>query len=409
MLSLGWRRLSRVDRCFLWWAGLIALGWSLNRLRECFTPGNAADVILDFARLVSWHVGIGGVLVTAAALALGARRGPRAAETAVRRGNLALGRVVLVLCIMLVTGEAFLRVVFHEGASFSNNSGPIVQLFMRHYYRLNHFGSRGPEASGPKEPGRFRILVQGDSVTFGQGIQDAKDTYLSVLLNALNQEAPGRFEMAVLAQPGREIDGHLEQLELHGQEIGPDVIIYQWYPNDMELDKRQRPKVRGRFWTRWFLDPWLEAHSYAWWFLDDRLTTLLPTAPTSYTTYMNASFAPGTPKWKRFVMVFHRWSAQATSLSPRVLMVLYPHPEGPMGRRYVFRDIHDRVMQLAAASGIQTIDVLQTMDDVTDWNQTRVSRFEDHPNVSMHQRMADALSAAIHTQWPELFELERTK
>ena len=62
-------------------------------------------------------------------------------------------------------------------------------------------------ASGPKRPGIIRILVQGDSITYGVGVSDYKELYPYQLLKKLNAEGE-KYEMLSIGVPGRETDGH---------------------------------------------------------------------------------------------------------------------------------------------------------------------------------------------------------
>ena len=108
------------------------------------------------------------------------------------------------LLAMFIIGEGFLRWVFRDGMSFGNHVGPIVERFERDF-KVNRFDgpSRGPEIWGDKPPSQVRILFQGDSVTWGQGLKDEDDLYTSRLLAHLKSENP-QIEGAVLAKPGRD-------------------------------------------------------------------------------------------------------------------------------------------------------------------------------------------------------------
>lgn len=397
-------QMSPAEQWFVGWTVLIGLGLLLGGIREISGPGSW-DVWVESTRFICWHLGLIGVVMTAGALALSRRLGRKGAVRWVQRANLTWLKILLALVIGFSTGEVFLRVVFHDGASFSDDHGPIVRRFTR-YYAQNRFRSRGPDTAGPKAVGRVRLMMQGDSITFGQGVKDSQDIYPSILLDALNRAVPGRFEMAMLAHSGAEIDAHLQQLRTLGTLIDPDLIIYQWYANDMELDKTLRPKVRGRFWRTWALHGWLYEHSYAWWFLDNRVSELLYGHATPYHVYLNQTFSPDSPHWKQFEMLFQSWAGEAKALSPRVLLLLYPWPGLSLGDAYELRDIHERVIALAAANGIESLDFIQSLRDVKSWRETYVSRFEAHPNARTHQRMADTLLKRIRTTWPELFQAE---
>ena len=51
---------------------------------------------------------------------------------------------------------------------------------VRRPIRINRYGQRGKDYPLEKEPGEFRIIGLGDSLTFGPGVRD-EDTYLAQL------------------------------------------------------------------------------------------------------------------------------------------------------------------------------------------------------------------------------------
>lgn len=89
-----------------------------------------------------------------------------------RLGKFVLG-VGVFGAIFFLVGELCLRLVFWEGESFSAHQGPIVQRVERDF-KFNGFDgpSRGPKPSGLKDPQSARILIQGDSITWGQGVRN---------------------------------------------------------------------------------------------------------------------------------------------------------------------------------------------------------------------------------------------
>jgi lysophospholipase L1-like esterase len=301
--------------------------------------------------------------------------------------------------VPLGAGELFLRATYADGMSFSSHGGPLVRRFEQNF-TFNHFEgpSRGPEAVGSKQFDDIRILVQGDSITWGQGIKDEASLYTERLLKLLNAEDP-HIRLAVLAKPGREIDGHLAQLRRWGQEIDPDVIIYQWFINDIEIDKSHRPHT-DRVWQRFFLHRYLMQTSYLWFFLDYRLDLLLPSDAPSYEDYIEADFAPGTSGWQCFTAAFHAWATEAKMLTPQVLVVLYPDLEPS---HVLFLDMHSRMRALAEQEGVTVIDLTPSLDSFEgDYARAYASPFDGHPNAAVHDRIARTLYDRIHELLPEV-------
>lgn len=99
--------------------------------------------------------------------------------------------------------------------------------------RTNALGFRDDrEYSLDKPPGTFRILVLGDSVTFGHGtLQDT--TYPFLLEQRLKAWRPDvRWEVWNLGVPGYNTGQELDYLQEVGRRYQPDLVIVGFYPND---------------------------------------------------------------------------------------------------------------------------------------------------------------------------------
>lgn len=306
--------------------------------------------------------------------------------------------VVCSFLAMFIVGEGILRWIFRDGMSFGAHVGPIVERFERDFKFNRYDGpSRGPEVWGEKSTTQVRILFQGDSTTWGQGVKDEGDLYTSRLLARLKSENP-EIEAAVLAKPGRELDGHLQQLRKWGPKIEPDVIIYQWFINDMEFDKEDRPR---RIWQNIFFHPLLIRTSYLWFFLDYRLNIYIPGQGRAYNDYIHEQFAPETKAWRDFAEMFRVWAADAKQLTPRVVVMLFP---GTLSSSDVFADIRGRIVDLSRESGIESVDLSPWIDEKfgTDRTKMYATQFDAHPNALVHEMMAAILFERVRVLWPAL-------
>jgi lysophospholipase L1-like esterase len=307
--------------------------------------------------------------------------------------------VAITAIVSLALGEAYLRLAYWQGTTFGAGGGPLGDRFERDVVFNRYDGpSRGPEIAAPKAAGGVHILIQGDSITWGKGVGDERALYSSLLLERLRQLNP-RVEMAVLARAGREIDGHLEQIGKWGQEIHPDIIIYQWFVNDLELDKSRRPDT-GRAWRRFIFPSFIKQHSYLWYLLDYRIGTWMQAKP--YEDYIREQFPQDSEGWRLFATLFHAWAVEAKRLTPNLLVSLHPYlvrsPEVPL------RELSARVAGLCAKEGIAVIDLLEALEVYRDdFTQTFASPFDSHPNAAAHARIADALYHRLLELWPTVF------
>lgn len=256
------------------------------------------------------------------------------------------GRTLLLSLLMLLVtlglaaaaSEILLRVVYRDGGR-RTLGGPGGQAFEYTYFDPAQ-ELRGPNASGPKAPGVTRLMVMGDSITWGQGVTAWTDTYPARLLQTLNAGGP-KYDMAVFARPGKEIDGHASTIAAAVADVDPDVVVYQWYNNDVELDKARRP-VSQRAWRAWPGFASLKSWSYLVFGLDFALDAYLPQRGRSYVQYMEETYADGTPGWQAFTRAFHGWAVHATGYASRTIMLIYP----PVPKD-ALADLRQRVATLA--------------------------------------------------------------
>lgn len=303
------------------------------------------------------------------------------------------------MLIFFATGELALRLWFWNGASFSSHGGPIVKRFERHF-KFNGFDgrSRGPEIYGHRRPNSVRVLVQGDSITWGQGVQREQELFTTRLLTMLRRDKPDT-EMAVLARPGREIDGHVVQIAKWGKKIDPDIIIYQFFINDVEIDKKGRHSSTSRIWRRAFFHRILLRHSYFWFFLDYNLNHWFPSKKKqSYSNYMLDSFASDTEEWKKSVSVFRAWAREAKRLTPKILIVLYPYINS-QGRPNLIT-IYNRFGDLCEDQGFEVLDLWHSFGDLQgDLGRIKASIYDAHPSAEVHQRIAESIYIKLQYVW----------
>jgi lysophospholipase L1-like esterase len=393
----------------LFGAALLALGWLAGSLGEAVLCDPEIWTERRDLRRCTLYVyptaHDGGIQLGTLALALGAGLLALTRVASSRRVAILAGvrkwslRIAAIALLSFITGEVAVRLAFPDGMSFGGHFVPLVRRFERNFVLNHHDGpARGPAVEGPKQPGVTRILVQGDSISWGQGVKHERDIYTERLLASLRRANP-KLEIAALVKGGREINGHLEQIRSHGAEIAPDVIVYQWFINDIELDKSGRPIPRPP-WQRLFFHPTLAAGSAFWFFLDTSLSGLWPTERT-YPEYIATDHAAGTQNWRDFEAEFGRWADEAQRLTPRVLIALYPSISPPADTLY--DDVRERVVALAHARGIETLQWSEALDKHRgEYRALWASPYDAHPSALAHETMAMALEARLRELWPDV-------
>ncbi len=98
--------------------------------------------------------------------------------------------------------------------------------------RTNTAGLRGGAIGREPTPGRPRILGLGDSVTFGQGVED-HETFLAVAEGELSRRGRA-VEVLNAGVPKRDLAQQLRWLEKEGFRLRPSLVLQCFYVNDLQ-------------------------------------------------------------------------------------------------------------------------------------------------------------------------------
>jgi lysophospholipase L1-like esterase len=108
------------------------------------------------------------------------------------------------------------------------------------YYTTNSLGYRGPEFTPEKPADTYRILMLGDSITFGWGVED-NQTFSHLLAQQLNQESQGKKIEIINAgwYDGYAPDNYYVYLKTEGLKLNPDLVILNLFPWNDIADLRE--------------------------------------------------------------------------------------------------------------------------------------------------------------------------
>jgi hypothetical protein len=113
--------------------------------------------------------------------------------------------------------------------------------------RINSLGFRDErDYSLEKAPNTFRILILGDSVTFGHGAL-SETTYPFLLEQQLRQWRPDvDWQVWNLGVPGYNTSQELAYLQQVGPSYRPDLVVVGFFENDLAGNKPPSPPTRTR-------------------------------------------------------------------------------------------------------------------------------------------------------------------
>ncbi len=121
--------------------------------------------------------------------------------------------------------------------------------------RTNALGFRESTLPEPREPAAVRIAGIGDSVMFGQGVEES-ERYMDVLEERLNRDFPTTsWQTITTAAPGYNLVMEIEALERYALAYEPDMVIYGFVANDFCL-----PNFLNRRHSVWSLDSFIKLY-----------------------------------------------------------------------------------------------------------------------------------------------------
>jgi len=109
---------------------------------------------------------------------------------------------------------------------------------------LNNLGYRGKEFSIPKPPDNLRVLIIGDSMTFGWGVADS-ETYPYLIENILKEKGVNNVEVINAGyKGGLSPDSFYVYLKNEGLKLSPDIIILGFFVGNDITD------LSGNIWEK---------------------------------------------------------------------------------------------------------------------------------------------------------------
>jgi hypothetical protein len=304
------------------------------------------------------------------------------------------------LAASLAAAEIGVRIVYRELTTTSPIESWFGLRWKREELRRNRYGFRDGEFSVRKPAGTTRVIAVGDSFTAAMGI--AEDERYTERLEAALRSRRGPAEVLNFANPGAEIDDHVETLRRAVLPAAPDFILLQWYVNDFEIDKRGHPRTRHLVPFR-AAHAALFAHSAFYALLDQQwawLQVRLGLTP-SYEDYMRERYAdPAGEGSRRAMQELHAFLRTAKEAGVPVAVVLFPHLDARMGADDPFATLDERVCEACAEESVPCIDLREVFSDYADRIELlRVNRFDHHASAHAHRLAAERLLEVLGPVW----------
>ena len=255
---------------------------------------------------------------------------------------------------------------------------------------INSVGWRDTEHPLTKPQGTVRIMMLGDSITFGWGAPPEGVTS-NVLESMLNQHSSGQqYEVLNTGIGNTNTAMQTAYFTHEGFRYEPDIVVLNYFINDAE----PTPFRKQSF----FLE-----HFYSAVFLAGRLDTLLRTysGREDWRTYYHNLYRKEQPAWQRTQEAIHHLINFCQDQGIKLMIVHYPelHQLSP----YPFQKVSHLIAELAKTQGVPFLDLLPAVkeeDPMSLW----VTPTDAHPNEKAGKLFASELKRALHKNFPIYFE-----
>jgi lysophospholipase L1-like esterase len=288
---------------------------------------------------------------------------------------------------------------------------------------INSLGLRGAEPARPKPASIFRILVMGDSLTFGWGVND-DETFCQQLQSSLIDGLPARrVEVVNAGVSGYATNQEAALLERLAPELQPDLILLGFYWNDLLMSGTNTSNgaaedvstlesfaaTRGDGTLRMVpTEPWWKRelrHSRAAFVAGRGLTRLFGAGEwgASYTG-LEAKLLEGrqTPeidrRWLRVEQELGKMSEVAKQQKCQFGVIVLPSRQ-QVGGDYPAAQIQSKISEIAQRIDYFVIDPLPKLrEHRSQVDKLYIAYDRHHPTAQGHQIIAEEIAEVLKTR-----------
>jgi hypothetical protein len=265
-------------------------------------------------------------------------------------------------------------------------------------YEENSKGLRDYEYTYEKPDSVFRIVVTGDSFTYGTGVHSLEDIFVKRLERALNFSAgPGlKFEVINGAEPGFNTPEEYEWLKKEGVKYAPDLIMVVYFFNDATtmgtVTSLMRPiheeaaeESRGKS----------VLYTYVKYRIMRRVISRRTTEEYRQAYFEGKGGMTRTGMWEKCKESIVAIKDLAAANDARLLFVVFPILID-LNEDYAFQDIHDIVVDYLTQTGIEVHSLLPAFVEYEGRAESLwVNIVNAHPNPTGHEIAAQSLTAYL--------------
>jgi lysophospholipase L1-like esterase len=314
-----------------------------------------------------------------------------------------LALLIFTVLVMALFLEVVLRVEFYHSKDFSmemwkyavrlkrpvaNPQLSFVHVPNGHSFlmgvdvKINSQGLRDNEYSLQKPPGVYRIMMLGDSTTFGWGVEQ-RYTAAKFLERKLNIHLPPGYDKVEVLDTGVGNYDTVQEVtyyETLGRTFHPDLVVLVFFINDPE----PVPKEGKGF---------LIDRSYLIAFATNRFDGILRRTGKrpDWKQYYASLYDDDKPGFQACKQALRSLASSTKSDGDKLLVAILPELHQINGDSYPFRAAHQKIKDLLASENVPAIELIDNLKDHGPEETLWVTPLDDHPNAKANDLVSDQL------------------
>jgi hypothetical protein len=258
-------------------------------------------------------------------------------------------------------------------------------FLMGHDVTINSQGLRDREYSLAKPPGVYRILMLGDSTTFGWGdaMADTSAKILERELNALRIPGYQRFEVINAGVGNYDTVQEVTYYNNYGRYFQPDLVVLGFFINDPEPVPSQKniPLIDRSYLVAYITNRY------------DGVLRRLGTRP-DWKTYYASLYNEELPGFQACRAALTDLAASTRANHAKLIVALIPELH-EINNGYPFTAAHQKIKNIMKPEQVPVLDLVDGLrnhgPEVSLW----VTPLDDHPNGKANQLIAVQLRDEI--------------
>ncbi len=312
------------------------------------------------------------------------------------RTRLVLGNVLITLCMLSLVAlgaETYLRFIYTETDAFGVTL--TAKRWLKVYPKLNSWYCRDIEWTEKKPDGIRRIAFVGDSFTFGWGIEDEGDLFVSIIRDRLARRSPGKVEVMNVAWAAWGTQSETNAIRDMAVYHDIDEVVLCHVPNDIEtllpVSEESNPLKPPRSDLLHFERSFLLDHLYYRFYAPRRAVA------ASFCDWLWDGYRDATI-WDRQRARYEAMIALCTERGVSLRVALFPLVRW-WGDRYDPQALHDQLGAFFVSRDIPVVDLLPVINGI-DPTELVVNAHDPHPNQRANALFAEAIWQAFFADPP---------